>query len=60
MAVGQTYVCRIDLSGVAALDYRVPRGSDIWHLTLGFEDGTYAGTGQDQVESILKTLVITP
>jgi hypothetical protein len=60
VAAGPVYVCRIDMSGLVVLDYRLPVRGDVWHLSLGFEDGKYSGTGQTEAETILRTLVLTP
>lgn len=57
---GQVYVCRADLSWIAFLDYRLPIGRDVWHLSLGFEDAKYSGAGQEEAETILRTLVLKP
>jgi len=56
---GPVYVCRAELTDLVVLDYRLPVGRDVWHLALGFEDGKYSGAGQDEAETILRTLVLT-
>jgi len=59
---GQVYVCRIDSADLdlQGLDYRLPVGRDVWHLFLGFMDAEYSGAGQEEAETILRTLVLTP
>jgi hypothetical protein len=59
VAAGPAYVCRVEVAGLVVLDYRVPAGGDVWHLTLAFQDGKYSGAGQDEAETILRSLVLT-
>jgi hypothetical protein len=57
---GMVFVCKLDVNTIHALDYRLPVANDVWHLTINFKDGKYSGKGQDEAETILKTLVLTP
>ena len=59
---GSVYLCRIDSAalGLEGLNYRLPVGRDVWSLTLAFQDGNYSGAGQEEAETILRTLVLTP
>jgi hypothetical protein len=58
---GSVYLCRIDSAalGLEGLNYRLPVGRDVWSLTLAFQDGNYSGAGQEEAETILRTLVLT-
>ncbi len=59
---GSVYVCHAASSslGLDVLDYRLPVGGNVWHLTLSFQDAVYSGAGQEEAETILRTLVLTP